>query len=284
MKKTDFLKHTGICVIFVLLTFVFTYPCFFKAADMIFAMSDAHDTIWHAVWAYDHLFTDPLNLFHGNIFYPARYTAIFTDPMFSNLIIFAPVYFFTKNPFLAYNAIGLVLMFLGAVSMYCLVYYWTRKKIPAFFAGFILAFSPVFLLYHINLPLIVAPLGILFLDKSLRNEKLSNIIIFSLIFSFIALSHMYLCYGMTFITIIYIIGYYIKIKRKFNKYFYTKSLLGFIIILILVLPFRLPYLQLKKEYGYQRKLGEMVQHSADPIVSYFSIKSNLYNITYPDLM
>lgn len=276
-KSKDALKHCGIFIIYILLTLLFTYPYFFHSTNTIF-FGDPTDMIWHAVWAYDHLLKDPANLFNGLMFYPAKYTFIFTDHMIGTLIFFAPVYAITKNPILAHNGLLFFLTVLGAMSMYFLVYYWTKRRLPAFFSGFILAFSPPLLLQVINLPIIVAPLGLIFLDKFLRNEKFLDIIIFSLIFSFIVLSHVYLAYAIAFITAVYVTGYYIKVKKKYNKHFHTKLMLGILTVLILVLPFRLPFLKLEKEYGYKRKLGEMVQFSADPIGSYLSGKTNLYNL------
>ena len=147
--------------------------------------------IWHALWAYDNLFTDFSQIFHGNILYPAKYTFLLTDHMIGTMIFFIPFYLLTNNPVFAHNMVVVFQTILSGISMYALSYYWTRKKLPSFYAGFIFAFSPVLLYFIANLSLSVAPLYILFLHKYLKGKKIIHGIISALIFSFIALSSIY---------------------------------------------------------------------------------------------
>ena len=276
-KSNQLLKHTVVCFLYVLLTLLFIYPVYLHYADTTYTFGDPIDMIWHSVWAYDHILKEPANLFDGNMFYPAKYSFIFTDHMIGTFIIFAPAYFLTKNPVLSHNILMFFLTILSGISMYFLVYYWTRRRLASFFSGFVFAFSPVILYFHPNLPVCWAPLGLIFLHRFLEKGKLFDVIIFSLIFSIIALSSLYFGYFITITTLVYLIGYYFKVNKVYSRLFFIKSLLGIIIIMVLVLPFRLPYLKLKEEYGFKRKLGEMVQYSGDPIGSYLSCQTRLYN-------
>ena len=276
-KSNQLLKHTVVCFLYVLLTLLFIYPVYLHYADTTYTFGDPIDMIWHSVWAYDHILKEPANLFDGNMFYPAKYSFIFTDHMIGTFIIFAPAYFLTKNPVLSHNILMFFLTILSGISMYFLVYYWIRRRSASFFSGFVFAFSPVILYFHPNLPVCWAPLGLIFLHRFLEKGKLFDVIIFSLIFSIIALSSLYFGYFITITTLVYLIGYYFKVNKVYSRLFFIKSLLGIIIIMVLVLPFRLPYLKLKEEYGFKRKLGEMVQYSGDPIGSYLSCQTRLYN-------
>ncbi|MCK4967078.1 hypothetical protein KAS50_08605, partial [bacterium] len=245
---------------------------------------DVLDNIWHALWAYDNLFTNFTQMFHGNILYPAKYTFLFTDHMLGTMIFFMPFYSLTKNPVFAHNMVNLFQTILAGVSMYALSYYWTRRKLPSFYAGFIFAFSPALLNDTPNLSICIAPLYILFLHKYLKDNKLIYGITSALIFSYIALSSIYIGYFIAFITLVYITGYLLKINKTFKANFYIKSVICLILLIIIVLPFRMPYINLKKEYGHKRSLGEMMQHSADPIASYISGRSRLYDQSYRDIM
>ena len=278
MRESNlFSKHALIYFLYVGLTFIFIYPVYLHY-DTTSQIGDPLDIIWHLIWSYDHLLKNPSHLFDGNIFYPAKYSFIFTDHMIGTLIIFAPAYFLTKNPVLSHNILMFFLTILSGISMYSLFYYWTKKRLASFFSGFIFAFSPIFLYHYANLPSVCyIPLCMVFLDRFLKKGKLRDVILFSLIFSIIALSSMYFGYAIAITTFVYLIRYYFKVNKVYNRLFFIYSFIGIVIIMLLVLPFRLPYFKLKKEYGYTRKLGEMVQYSGDPIGSYFSCKTRLYN-------
>ncbi len=136
-KSKELLKHSLVCILYLLLTLLFIYPTYLYYSNAVYSFDDPQDMIWHLMWAYDNILKDFGQLFHGNIFYPVKYSFIFTDHMIGTLIIFAPAYFLTKNPVLSHNILMFFLTILSGISVYSLFYYWTKKRLASFFTGFI---------------------------------------------------------------------------------------------------------------------------------------------------
>jgi len=69
-----------------------------------FAGPDPIIDIWTLHWVATHLLRDPARLFEGNIFFPARDTVLFSDPLLGPALLVQPLLAFTSNPVLLYNA------------------------------------------------------------------------------------------------------------------------------------------------------------------------------------
>ena len=59
-------------------------------------------------WGAHALATDPLRLFDANIAYPLERTLALSDHLLGTMPLFAPVYLFTGNAVLGYNALHLL--------------------------------------------------------------------------------------------------------------------------------------------------------------------------------
>jgi hypothetical protein len=130
-------------VIFCGLAVARTYPLITKMSDHIpYGVGDPLLNTWILSWDFHALTTDPWNLFNANAFYPLQHALALSEHMLGALPVFAPTYLLTGNPILAYNVVLLISFPLCGLSMFWLVYYWTRNFWASILAGTFFAFAP----------------------------------------------------------------------------------------------------------------------------------------------
>jgi len=152
-----------------------TWPLFRRpASTVVSAAADVLLTVWILAWDVHALVTRPLELFHANIFYPARYTLALAEHLLGNLPAFAPVYLLTGNPVLAHEATLLASFVIAGLAMAAYVLHWTRDGGAALAAGFLYAFAPFRLWQMIELHYIAIqwlPLVALAIDLVLHGAR-----------------------------------------------------------------------------------------------------------------
>jgi hypothetical protein len=89
-----------------------------RLATRAFAGPDPIIDIWTLHWVATHLVKDPARLFEGNIFFPARDTVLFSDPLLGPALLVQPLLVFTSNPVLLYNAAVLLVLALTSHGLW----------------------------------------------------------------------------------------------------------------------------------------------------------------------
>ena len=132
---------------FVLLAIVATYPLIFKMRSYLYGLGgDSFGAVWYFWWLkYAHLNQIP-HLFCQFIASP-----IGVDySQFPSLVV---INFFAKwlsilvNEIFAYNLIALLTFPLSALTMYYLVYHFTKDKLASTISGIIYVFCPYHLIH-----------------------------------------------------------------------------------------------------------------------------------------
>jgi hypothetical protein len=79
-------------VLFILLAVVHTWPL--ASAPATLSRNDTGDTVlheWTLAWVAHQVVRDPLHLFDANIFYPERTTLAYSDHLFVQAMMTAPI-------------------------------------------------------------------------------------------------------------------------------------------------------------------------------------------------
>lgn len=106
------LEYALVILFFLCITIVFTWPLILHVHDgTLGGHGDTLLNTWIMSWNARTLFSHPGNLFQGNIIYPSRDVLAYSEIMFIESLLAAPLFFATRNPVLAYN----VVLILGAV-------------------------------------------------------------------------------------------------------------------------------------------------------------------------
>ncbi len=129
---------------------------------------------WILAWVQHQLPRDPLHLFQGNIFYPARDTLAYSEPLIVPALMAAPVRWLGGSPVLVHNLLVIVGFALTALAAYAVIKVWTGDTVAAFVAASAFAFNTHTLtrLAHVQaLHAYGLPLALLATDRLLVHHR-----------------------------------------------------------------------------------------------------------------
>ncbi len=269
-----FLLITAIVTSYLLITLAATYPLCLHMSDHIYGgLADPLAFVWNFSWAHHAFSTDPLSLYHSNRLYPLAYSFATTYQPVPLQLLFSPLYLISGNQVWATNATFMATFVLCGVSMFLLLYHWTRNVPVSFVAGCMFAFSPVRLPSE-QLTLLGhfwTPLAVLCLDMYYDRGKCMYMAAAALFAALQILTAIETGYFLLFSLALYVlfIGQWRLWKQK---RFLAHVAASAVLFIGCVYPFMYPYRVLQAQYGFKRSLGETIQFSADPVSSYVRAK------------
>ena len=126
---------------------------------------------WILAWVAHQLPRDPLHLFDANIFYPAKDSLAFSEPLIVPGVMGAPLAWAGASPVLVYNVVLIAGFALTAFATCLLVEAWTGSLMAGLLAGSLFAFNTHTLtrLAHIQgIHIYGLPLALLAIDRLVR--------------------------------------------------------------------------------------------------------------------
>jgi hypothetical protein len=133
--------------------------------------ADAELNAWIMAWIAHQLPRDPAHLFDANIFYPARDTLAFSEPLIAPALAGAPIAWAGGSPVLVHNLLLIAGLALTAFAMSVTIEAWTGSAAAGLLAGSAFAFNTHTLtrLAHVQAAhLYGLPLALLALDRLIR--------------------------------------------------------------------------------------------------------------------
>lgn len=129
----------GLCL---LLAIVHTWPLATNPATLSRNdNADAQLNAWILAWVAHQLPRAPAHLFDGNIFYPARDSLAFSEPLIVPALMGAPLHWLGASPVLVYNILLILGFALTAWAGYAVAYEWTGDRAAGMLAGAMFAFN-----------------------------------------------------------------------------------------------------------------------------------------------
>lgn len=251
--------------LFLLLTALMTYPLIVHLPIAMDGFGDPFFNAWTLAFTQHQLLTDPFQLFDSNIFYPYKWTLAFSEHQVASALLSLPVYLLGGSPILVHNVVFFLTFVLCGYGMTLLVRELTQNQWAALLAGIAFAFSSYRFSQLAHLQILAfhwMPFCLLFLHKSFLQPKWKNFFFFGLFLLLVLLSSNYL--GIIFLILIGLLMLTLLPKKWFQNKGegLKKSFLTLMAVGLLFLPFALPYMKVKEEYGFQRDLVDLKQYSA----------------------
>ncbi len=259
-------RAVGALVLFTLLTVAHTWPL--ATAPGTLSRNDTADTVlheWIMAWVAHQVVADPLHLFDANIFYPERHTLAYSDHLFVQSMMGAPLTWAGASPVLVHNLVLLAGFALTGWTACLVLWWWTGSAIGGVVAGSLLAFNS-FTLTRLpqiqDLHLEFFPLALLSLDRLLTEPRTKHALSLAGWFILQALTGTYL---MVFTTMAIVAA---AMARPFEwmgpqfRQLAPKVLLAAVLAVIALLPFLLPYSYARDTVGLGRSLEETQRYSA----------------------
>jgi hypothetical protein len=131
----------AVAALFTLLTAAMAWPMVRHATSLAPQHHDVFFNMWRLRWFAHALVTSPAHLFDGNIYYPEKNTLAYSDAMFVEGLIAAPLV--GLNPVLVHNLMMLLPIAASAVTLFALAWYLTGSRGAGVIAGTAFAFAPI---------------------------------------------------------------------------------------------------------------------------------------------
>ncbi|MGB9599456.1 MAG: hypothetical protein ACPL7I_02795 [Myxococcota bacterium] len=216
-------------------------------------------------WEYQKIFSlDFKNYFNTTYYYPYPDTLSFTEHHTISQLFFIPLYTIIKNEVLTHNIIVFLLLVLAGLSMYIFIFYITNSFLSAILSAILFSFVPYRYTHLVHMNVLhwwVIPL--LFLSFYIFSQRLDirSAIFFgvSLLCQFLWSNNMTAFFIVPFGLYFIFIAYNQKVIFNIRFYIYLTGILLF--VLIISLPFILPYLRLRDEMFFERFMHDIRYYS-----------------------
>lgn len=253
---------------FCAFTAVLTWPYVNYLRDVVVDPGDPYLVSWIMWWDYHQTFTDPLNLFHANLFYPFRYTLAFSEHSYGIALLFFPLFALGFRP-LTVHAVAMFFGFaLSGYGAFRLARTLTGVTSTAWVAGIIFAFVPFrfqllsHLLYLFS-PWIPLQFEALVLFVRARSKWRAAWLGFAFFMSGLTSISWFALGLVPFAVAAAILLTRYRIWRE--RSFWLRGSVALGLAAIALLPFMLPYYFVSKLYGFKRSIDEVKANSAWPI-------------------
>jgi len=98
LTRNNIVRELLIFLTFGCFTSLVTWPYVTRLRDAVVDPGDPYLISWILWWDYHQTFTDPLHLFHANLFYPLRYTLAFSEHSYGIALLFFPLFAMGARP------------------------------------------------------------------------------------------------------------------------------------------------------------------------------------------
>lgn len=266
-RRNRVVREVSIFLAFCGFTSLVTWPYVTRLRDAVVDPGDPYLISWILWWDYHQTFTDPLNLFHANLFYPLRYTLAFSEHSYGIALLFFPLYALGARPL----TVHAVAMFFGFVTCgyaaFRLARTLTGSKGAAWTAGIIFAFVPfrfglmsqVAYLFSMWVPLLLEALVLFARERSKRRALWLGVAFF--------MSGLTAISWFTLSLVPFVVSAAILLTRHGlwrERAFWRRGAIALGLASLGLLPFMLPYYLAARLYNFKRSVDEVKTWSAWP--------------------
>ncbi|HYJ03830.1 MAG TPA: hypothetical protein VEX43_01770 [Chthoniobacterales bacterium] len=264
-RRTAVTREALVFLAFCFFTALVTWPYAAHLRNAVADPGDPYLVSWILWWDYHQTFTDPLNLFHSNLFYPFRYTLAFSEHCYGIALLFFPLFALGAQP-LTVHAVAIFLGFATCgYGAFRLTRTLTGSTGAGWIAGIIFAFVPFRFGMMSHLPyLFSAWIPLLFEALVLFSRERSR-------GRAVWLGVAFFMTGLTTITwlTLSIVPFAVSATILLTRYglwrdwaFWRRGAMALGLASVALLPFLLPYSAAAKLYNFQRSVDEVKGESA----------------------
>ena len=254
------LSAAAVVLLFAALTALFALPL--STAPGTEALDLGPDTrlfLWTLGWDVHALAHAPLSIFDANIFYPERNTLAYSEHQIGSALVAAPVLLATGEPLLAMNLVLLASCALSGFGAFLLARELGLGIWGALVAGIVFAFTPprFFRLGQLHLATVQwIPFCLLCLHRYARKGSTRHLVAACLFFTLTAWSGgqsgLFLALTAASLLLYLLLFGELGPSSRLSK----DIVVATVLVLILNVPFLLPYLKVQQELGLERSLAE----------------------------
>ncbi len=269
-------------IVFALLAIVHTWPLATEPGTLSRNDNgDAQLNEWIVAWVAHQLPRDPLRLFQGNIFYPAKDVLAFSEPLIVPALMVAPALWLGASPVLAMSLLMLLGFALTGLGTYALAFVWTRDRLAAIAAGSLFAFNTHTLtrLPHVQaLHAYGLPLSLLLADRLIARPTVTTAVALGACMAMMAYTSGYF---IVFATIMIAVVLLVRTADWTRRIVPVTGMFGVATATagILTIPLIIPYQRVAVEQHMVRPLAEASLYSAT-LAGYLAASGRVHFATW----
>lgn len=245
--------------------------------------ADTQLNAWTMAWVAHQVVHDPVHLFEANIFYPEHHTLAFSEHLFVQSMMGAPVRWAGGSPVLVYNVVLIAGMALTGWAMALVMYRWTGSVLAGIMSGSLMAFNALTLTRfpHIQIQhLEFLPFALLALDRLLAMPRLKHAVALAGWFVLQALTSLYFLVFATVVLLASALARPGEWVGPRSRRVLPMALVAAVVAVLALAPFLAPYLLARREQEmFVRTLGEVARFSAG-WVNYLATGGTLHITTW----
>ncbi len=276
--------HPGVFVLLLGVVILYTWPLVTDLAHLYPDNPDARVLTWAMVTAFRNLVTQPHALMQGNAFYPVGLSLTFSEPLFTPALVAGPIHAMTGNPVLAYNVTLILFWALSGWAMYAVAIRLTRDRAAALMAAAIFTLCPyrtdMYLEFNMEMTFGI-PLAVYALVRFLESQRARYLAVFGLVFWLQAISVLYYAVILACALAVVALQYAALRWSGWRARTPLMAAVGGGALGLALAPVMWPFLVTRRELGFERRLSEVEERSAE-ILSYLEVRPNwLYRVDAP---
>jgi hypothetical protein len=268
LTRRPFVRELLVVLAFCLFTTILTWPYVTRLRDAVVDPGDPYLVAWILWWDYHATFTDPLNLFHANVFYPLRYTLAFSEHCYGLALPFFPLFALGLRP-LTVHAVAMFFGFaLCGYGAFRLARTLTGANGAAWVAGIVFAFVPFRFhlmshlpyLFSVWVPLLFEALVLFVRGRTWKRAAWLGFTFFMTGLTTVSWFTLSLV-PFALVAALLLTRQGLWRERKF----WRRGGVALGVASIALLPFMLPYYIVSRLYGFERSIEEVKANSAWPV-------------------
>jgi hypothetical protein len=248
-------SHLWILGLFLIFTLAMTWPLARHMTNTFVSWGDPVFQAWTMAWNVHAWSTNPLDVFNANVLYPYRNTLAYSDHLFGQTIMIAPIMALTENPILVDNISRFIALTLTGFFTYLLVYDLTGNRLAGIVAGFAYAFIPNRMAHIEHLNILTAqylPLILLAARRALLQRSTRWVIVLGAALFIQGLSGVYFLYFAGILLLVIFVAYLIRDHSRDALIILGKMIGTCAVAAALLVPTLWPYLVVSEDLGIER--------------------------------
>jgi hypothetical protein len=254
---------------FSALTAALTYPLAFNLRTLGYKLQvpgDSQYSVWNVAWVAHALLENPLKVFDANIFYPHRWTLIYSEANLLAGALGAPVQWLLDNAYATHNFVLLLSFVLSALGTYYLVRYLTGDRRAAVIGAVCFAYCPYVFghLPHIQLLMTAGiPFSLLAFHRLVDRPTASRGVALGAAMGAQGLA---CAYYAVFVALL--IGLSVIVSASWlglwrDRAYWKSISVAALVATAIVAPLFIPYVLLQRDTGFRRALDDAGPYSAN---------------------